>query len=360
MYRHSEIFTGDFTIIVTYFRSSSYNTHSMCEQQYFAEYVLGWRGPSGQKADKGTIVHKVLEILAVIKKAQQDSQESIDDDVIGKVDTNSYSLNTIIEKVYKYYSEANSHHKWTLKDYKDCHSWVYKAIEFNDGMFDPRNRYILCPEQHFDIEIKKPWSAYSYDTPDGKLEGNLALKGTIDLITLVNDNTIEIVDWKTGRRLDWATGQEKTQEKLEKDPQLRIYHYAISHLYPKIDHIIFSIYFINDGGPFSICFDKSDLVKTEEMLRQKFEIVKNTRKPKLNKSWMCNKLCHFGKTTFENTHVLPQIEYRENQTCTMGSTMTKCEQIKHDMDMHGMKYVVEQYKNKNHSFGKYKAPGSTE
>jgi hypothetical protein len=360
VYGYSKIFTGDSTIIVTYFRSSSYNTHSMCEQQFFMEYVLGYRGPSGQKADKGTIVHKVLEILAVIKKAEQDGIKTIDDDVIGKLDISTYSLNTIIEKVYKHYTEASPHHKWALKDYKDCHAWVYKAIEFNGGMFDPRNRHILCPEQHFDIEIKKPWSAYSYDTPEGKLEGNLAIKGTIDLITLVGDNTIEIVDWKTGRRLDWATGKEKTQEKLESDPQLRIYHYAISHLYPKIDHIIFSIYFINDGGPFSICFDKSDLPKTEEMLRQKFEIVKNTRKPRLNKSWMCTKLCHFGKTTFDNTHITPQIEYRENHTCNMGSTMTKCEQVKHDIDLHGMNVVVEQYKNKNHSFGKYKAPGSTE
>ena len=66
MHGYTKIFTGDSTIIVTYFRSSSYNTHSMCEQQYFLEYVLGYRGPSGQKADKGTIVHKVLEILAVI------------------------------------------------------------------------------------------------------------------------------------------------------------------------------------------------------------------------------------------------------------------------------------------------------
>jgi hypothetical protein len=331
----------------------------MCEQQYFLEYVLGWRGPSGQKADKGTIVHKVLEILAVIKKAQQDGKDEVIDDVIGKININDYNLNTIIEKVYKYYSEANSHHKWAIKDYKDCHAWVYKAIEFNGGMFDPRNRNILEPEQHFDIEIKKPWAQYSYDTSEGKLEGYLALKGTIDLITLVNDNTIEIIDWKTGRRLDWATGQEKTQEKLEKDPQLRIYHYAISHLYPHIEHIIFSIYFINDGGPFSICFDKSDLKNTEDMLRSKFEIVKNSRKPRLNKSWMCTKLCHFGKTTFENTVVQPEVEYRENQTCNPGSYMTKCEQVKHDVELYGIKQVVDLYKNPSHSFGKYKAPGST-
>jgi hypothetical protein len=660
-------------MIITYFRSSSYNTHSLCEQQYFIEYVLGWRGPSGQKADKGTIVHKVLEILAVIKQAQQNNIQEINDDVVGSLNVHKYDLDKIVQQVYTHYTERSTHHKWTAKDHKDCHAWVYKAIEFNDGMFDPRNRHILCPEQHFDIEIKKPWSAYSYDTPEGKLEGNLAIKGTIDLITLVNDNTIEIVDWKglpintqiptidgwktmgdltigdivfdqqgeqcsvvgkskvsfkpcykitfndttsvicdnehlwklsndktvsimelkvgdkinvskpiscdysdlpidpyvlgvwlgdgrnrsceiygedseifdniqkqgyglgkniekrythlkchtilnttkilrslnllknkhipdiyfrasyeqrlallqglmdtdgnvntfrkqavftscnkklsddvkhllltlgqrpnqstvkrstnfkknitvypiafrpidinpfmisrkaskisevwghgasstrritkieksidqktqcisvnskdntylctenyipthnTGRRLDWATGKEKTQEKLESDPQLRIYHYAISHLYPHIDHIIFSIYFINDGGPFSVCFDKSDLSKTEDMLRQKFKIVKNSRKPQLNKSWMCSKLCHFGKTTFDNTKIAPIEEYRNGQLCAKDTTMTKCEQIKHDLDLYGIDATIGLYKHPNHTFGSYKAPGT--
>ena len=331
----------------------------MCEQQYFMEYVLGWRGPSGQKADKGTITHKVLEILAIIKKAKQDHQKAIDDDVIGKLDVDNYNLNVIIEKVYKYYTEKADHHKWSVKDYKDCHSWVYKAIEFNNGMFDPRNRQILMPEQHFDFEIKKPWSKYSYSLPDGStIDGNLAMKGTIDLITLLDDDTIEVIDWKTGKRLDWATGQEKTQEKLENDPQLRIYHYAIKHLYPKIKHIIFSIYFINDGGPFSICFNDSDIPKTEDMLREKFNIIKNSKKPKLHKSWMCNKLCHFGKTTFENTGIEPTVEYRDDQLCQKNTTMTKCEQVKHDLDLYGIDTTMLLYKNPKHSFGSYKAPGT--
>lgn len=331
----------------------------MCEQQFFLEYVLGWRGPSGQKADKGTIVHKVLEVLAVIKQAQQNNLSSIEDDIVGLLQTDNYNLDEIITIIYNHYSNASSHHKWTPKDHKDCRDWVYKAINFNNGMFDPRNRDILCPEKHFDFEIKKPWSKYSFDTPEGKLDGHLGLKGTIDLVTKVNSNTIEIIDWKTGKRLDWATGQEKTQEKLEKDPQLRIYHYAISHLYPEIDHIIFSIYFINDGGPFSICFDKSSLKETEDMLRRKFEIIKATKKPKLHKTWMCSKLCHFGKTTFEqNNNILPILEYRDGQLCEQGKLMTKCEQIKHDMELHGMDYVVESYKHQNHSFGSYKAPGS--
>lgn len=330
----------------------------MCEQQYFMEYVLGWRSPSNQKADKGTIVHKVLEILAVIKKGQQDNQDSINDDILGDIPVVGYDLESIIKNVYDHYIGLCHHHKWAEKDFTDCRKWVYKALEFNNGMFDPRNRDILCPEQRFDIAINKKWAEYEYEYKDQTIKGTLGLKGTIDLITKVDDSTIEIIDWKTGKRLDWATGQEKTQEKLENDPQLRIYHYAVQKLYPDIPHVIVTIFFINDGGPFSIIFDKSDLPKTEEMLKDKFEIIKKSRKPALKKSWMCSKLCHFGKTTFDNTHINPLEEYRDGQLCSKDSNMTKCEQIKHDIEMKGMDTVIDEYSAKGHNIGNYKAPGT--
>jgi hypothetical protein len=329
----------------------------MCEQQYFIEYVLGWRGPSNQKADTGTIVHKILEILAFIKKANQDNINNITDDIVGDIDTMNYNLYTIIDQVYDYYSTANKHHKWTEKDKIDCTKWVEKTLSFNNGMFDPRNRDIVCPEQHFDFIIDKPWSKYSFDTPDGKLEGQLALKGTIDLITKIDDNFYEIVDWKTGKRLNWATGKQKSQECLENDPQLRIYHYAASQLYPNVDHIMVTINFINDGGPFSICFEKKDLLKTEQMIKQKFEKIVTVKKPQLHKSWMCSKLCHFGKTTFDGTSIAPLEEYRYGQTTPCGAIMSKCEQIHHDIEIKGMNSVIQEYKHPNHTFGFYKAPG---
>ena len=188
----------------------------------------------------------------------------------------------------------------------------------------------------------------------------MAIKGTIDLITRVNESTLEIVDWKTGRRLDWATGEEKTFAKLQNDPQLRIYHYAVSMLYPNIDHIIVSINFINDGGAFSICYDKTDLAYTENMIRQKFDAIKNTKVPRLNKTWKCKKLCHFGKSTFENTSIDPLIEYRDGQTCGVDTYMTKCEQVKHDIALKGIDRVVDEYTTPGYSVGKYKAPGSAE
>jgi hypothetical protein len=328
--------------------------------QYFIEYNLGIRSPSNQKADKGTIVHKVLEILAYIKLTEQNNEKFYNDDIIGQVNITNYNLDHITEQVYNYYSSQFKHHEWKVKDYKDCHLWVNKALTDHNGSFDPRTRNIVQPEQRFDIVIDKPWANYKYVTKNDIIEGKLAIKGTIDLITKVNDNTIEIIDWKSGKRLDWATGQEKTFAKLQEDPQLKLYHYAVSHLYPKIDHIIFTINFINDGGAFTICYDKSDLPSTELMIKNKFETIKNTKAPQLNKTWKCTKLCHFGKTTFENSHILPILEYRDNQITKVDNHMTKCEQVKHDIDLLGMENVVDNYTVPGYSVGSYKAPGSTE
>ena len=303
-----------------------------------------------------------MEILAVIKLAQQNKEDSCIDDIIGKINVNNYNLDNIISLVYDYYSSRFKHHEWSDKDYKDCALWVNKALMEHNGMFDPRLRNIVQPEQHFDIVIDKPWADYRYETDDGILEGKLAIKGTVDLITKVNDSTLEVIDWKSGKRLDWATGQEKTMDKLYLDPQLKIYHYALSKLYPEYDNVIMSINFINDGGAFSVCFGKKDLSSTEDLIRKKFESIKSCKKPKLNKTWKCTKLCHFGKTTFADSDsggILPILEYRDSQSCANGSVMTKCEQIKHDIEIKGLKEVVKEYKNPDHCFAKYKAPGST-
>ena len=95
------------------------------------------------------------------------------------------------------------------------------------------------------------------------------------------------------------------------------------------------------------------------MIRSKFEKIKPVQRPALHKTWMCSKMCYFGKTTFENTSVSPIEEYRDNRKIPVGQNMTKCEQVHHDIQMFGMNEVVDQYKHPDHSFGFYKAPGET-
>ena len=245
--------------------------------KYYINYTLGWREPSNQKAEKGTIVHKVMEVLAEIKLAQQNGLSSIKDDIAGEIDVNNYELDDIKKACYDYYSK-HSTNKWVLKDQTECNKWVDKALDYGGGEFDPRNSNIVKAEQAFDFEVKKDWAKYSYELEDGKkLEGYLALKGTIDQISKLDDDLYQILDWKTGRRLNWATGKTKEYADLQKDPQLRMYYYAAHHLFPEIQNIEVCIYFMNDGGPFRLCFSPEDIPAIEDMLMQKFHEIRDGR-----------------------------------------------------------------------------------
>jgi hypothetical protein len=102
------------------------------------------------------------------------------------------------------------------------------------------------------------------------------------------------------------------------------------------------------------------------MIRRRFEVIRDTERPKLireidkSQTWKCRKLCHAGMTTFEDTHVEPQIEERPGQVTRWKQPMTKCEQMKFMIEKHGIEWVTEHYKHPDHEHGKYKAPGSME
>ena len=249
-------------------------------------YVLGHQTVSGKKAQMGTIVHKVMECLARCKKAIQDNKRTTVDDALGKLKATKKLLytkdfvNELTDQSYNYYT-SNCVHDYTKSDYNTCKKWVWMALDYNNGQFDPRERKIVEPEPHFDIEIDRPWAKVNYTLPNGEaFTGRLAIKGTIDLVTEVDDGVIEVVDWKTGQRKDWATGEQKDYEKLSKDPQLLLYYYAISKLFPQYEQAIMSIFYIRDGGPFSLCFDESDQEYFLDKLRTRFFQIKNNQKPK--------------------------------------------------------------------------------
>lgn len=341
-------------MLVTYIRSSSYNNYSYCQMQYFMTYVLGHQSVSGKKADVGTIVHKVLECLASLKKAEQELKGKskkivIEDDSLGKISITKQELyedktvSALLDKSFEFYTE-NSSHSFTKLDKENCYSLICTTLDFNHGQFDPRNRNIVAAEPHFDIPIEEDWAKFEYVLPDGKkINGQLAIKGTIDLVTKTSDKIIEVIDWKTGRRLDWATGEEKTYEKLCSDPQLLLYNYAISKLFPDYEQAIMSIFFIKDGGPFSMCFDKSDQSKFLDMLKQKFKDIQQNNQPKPisqdRNNWKCTKLCHFCKNNWQD------------------SDKNMCIYVEDYLNTHGMDKTVKDCTREGFNIGFYEAPG---
>ena len=314
-------------MIVTNLRSSSITTFKGCPMAWFLEYNLGWDGGSNKAAIKGTVVHAVLELLACIKKADQEGQKTITTDMgISRLKVKDYlSTTRLLDKLtcrlYDIHTKKYPQLKWKDVDQKDCIKWVCKTLDGWGGQFDPRSRNIIEPEMFFDIEIVKPWSAYKYTLPDGtKLQGFFSIKGTIDVVTELDKNTIEVVDYKSGRyRKDWNTGEEKTIEYIRNEIQPRMYHYVLGQKYPD-KQVMVTMLYINAGGPFSVYYDHSDIAKTEKIIKKYYQEIKKA-KPHCVKTWKCSKMCEYGKTDFSDTLVTPLI--RDDRY------LTKCAQMEY-------------------------------
>jgi len=321
--------------------------------QYFITYVLGYYPTSGKKAELGTIVHKVMECLAGLKKELQNASPRtkkliLNDDAVGKIVVDRSELlsstlpNDLLEKSFDYYTK-HSEHSFSKGDKEECRKLVWDTLNFNNGQFDPRNRSIIDAEPHFDIPIDEDWAHYEYEINGEKIKGQLAIKGTIDLVTKIDDNTIEAVDWKTGKRLDWATGEEKTIEKLNSDPQLLLYNYALSKLYPNYKQSIMSIFFIKDGGPFSLCFDSSDHDRFLKMLKVRFQDIQKNNNPKPisedRNNWKCTKLCHYCKNKWQETDT------------------NMCQYVDNYLKNNGMQKTVTDLTKSDFNIGFYSAPG---
>lgn len=333
-------------IPITYFRSSSYNQWDMCQQCYFLEYTLGIKGPSGKKAEMGTIFHKVMECLARTKLCIQNGETVFEDDAVGELKAREDTLMTapywerIFSLAFAHYA-MRSVHKFSMADRRQIATWIADTLDFQNGMFDPRRRTIVAAEPHFDIEFTEPWAHYNFG--DG-LEGQLRLKGTIDLVTKINDNTYEVVDWKTGKRSDWATGKEKDFKALTHDPQLLIYYYAITQMYPHVDNVVMSINFIKFNEPFTVAYDKSDIVIVKNMLRKRFETIKACTRPHLKSNtgshWFCQRVCPHLKTPHP----------KDGTKCV-------CHYIRDAIKKHGINNVIQNEKADGHQHDSYKNPG---
>jgi ATP-dependent helicase/DNAse subunit B len=304
-------------------------SYDLCAHRSFIEYNIGIKQPYNAASMKGTIVHKVMEILAQSKLCQQDGDVGFDDEMLGEVYVDEIQPISILSRVFEKYQEENPQMDLDEAMYKETSRLVKKAIAYSGGEYDPRNLDIVAVEHPFDMVINKPWAKYSYESPAGIVEGQLALKGTIDLVIKHDDNTYEIRDYKTSARAwDWAKNSEKTDENIYKDFQIMLYYYAACHAFPKIKNILFTIYFINVDKPMLITFDRTDLPMIENVIRKKFETMVADKKPKLNVSFRC-KFCPFSKDIQKGTKKTV-CEFFRDEIKTIGFDRTMAEHARWD------------------------------
>jgi len=345
-------------ILIPYFRSSSLGCHSFCEMQYYQIYGLGYQNASGLKAVLGTCTHRVMEILGKCKKILQDGdKQSFIDDAIGLVKFTKKGLHTdkfvddLIRRSYDYYGASHPELDFnkpkfsekvddeTIKDtFKFVEKLVYVGLKNWKKEYDPRTSNVLAIEKHFDLPIEKDWAHFEHE---GK-KMQLSIKGTIDSVMLPDSNTIEVVDYKSGQRKDFATGEVKDYAKLQKDPQLLLYNHALSRLYPEVENRVMTILFLRDGGPFSMMYGKEDDEMFLEHLRKKFEEISNTKKPRpvssARNSWKCKYVCEFSKIDPETGKM-------------------KCKHVEDTIKTYGIDAATKKLKKPGFKVDYYESPG---
>jgi len=337
---------------IKFLRSSSYNQFEYCQMSYYITYNLGIRSRNTIKTNYGTVTHKVLEGFANCKKTIQDNPKKKDlsfkDEEMGILNFNEDSIMSedfvkeLTDKSYEYYRINNPHLDHNVKkDYKFCRSMVDVVINHNDGQYDPRKQNIVATEPLFSIPIDEEWAKFDYN---GELY-QLEVKGSIDLITEINKDTAQITDWKTSAtRKNWATGETKEEKDFYNDFQLLLYSFSAHKMYPQYSQFIPTIYFIQAGGPYSLCFDESHKKKVLSKMKDRLYEILKCKLPKPINKWRsdfrCTRLCQF---------------YKDNWP---GTETRICNYVEDHIKLYGIDKTSVELKEKNHSVSHYQAPGS--
>ena len=263
-------------MLINKFSSSLAETYKFCAFKYWLTYVLELESSgSGKAATIGTITHKALEWAARLKQRGKTTIDPL----------------WLLDRAW----DENPHpdlRKFTSKglsaDYKKAKASFFKVIE--DEFYNPYNLKIIDAERWFEIELPGPeWEVKK----DGKTK-QLAVRGFIDLIHKLSNDTIEIVDYKTGNRKSPFDSKEMDFYNLTKKLQAKIYFMAAKILFPQYKNCVVTFYYTSDGGPTTIGLSNGDVPSILSELYDIFKTIKSDSLIRRNRSWKC-KLCNFSK-----------------------------------------------------------------
>lgn len=268
--------------------ASAIGLYNHCPFSYYLHYILGMESKAGKAALQGNIVHQALEWMIKLRKCGKTNVDPMwllhrawDEHTAATPEISIRKVTTRIDKETGGFKEA--------ADFKKCRIALETILA--DDYHNPYKLTVLDGEQWFALEM--PGEEWQCLDKDGKLY-QFAVRGFIDLVHEIDDDTIEIVDWKTGNRKNFYTQEPIDEIVLMQEIQPRLYHLAAYFLYPKYKNILITFFYANEGGPVTIALSHDDLVDTIAFLHTFFTTVKSDTLIRRSLHWSC-KMCSFGR-----------------------------------------------------------------
>ena len=340
-------------IPVSYYRSSSITEWCNCPLRYFANHVLGLKYPSGPKALLGTAFQEVMEVLAHNQDFTDEQVENLTREVYDKM-VDSVDFARVPPSSIRKGGERKSKEAWL--PFRDLKKSVDNVMSMEPRAFDVRKMDVVATELKFDVEIKEPWARYDFTLKGKRYQGNLRLKGSIDLIVRNEDGTLSIIDWKSGKTEDMNTGEKKTFEDYEQDLQMAMY-YMVTRYYLGYDISDVTLCFLNEKEVYTLHFDE-DLVL--DRIRSIYEEMQQCVFPEKIDSKFCMRFCPYSKNDFGSVTSLPLIKPRdytwvdEDTGIPVNKTYKICGQLwNYHVSGYNAMQVAEALMRKGHSIEAY-------
>jgi len=283
-------------------------TTKNCEFKYFLQYHI--RLPEAKESNiyglKGTAAHTALEFYGNhirLLKSPELAEELKDKTSVDYIQAlKDYYAET---KLWKTDDRYGTDRKGNPKGFphpvaKQCEicPWATKA-----GLCSIVNKpYVSvegCPQPNFEDDLSLVhWTIEEADEypvfTEGEiigceveftleLEDGVIIRGVIDLVVKQDDDTLEIIDFKSGNK---TLGYDAALT----DPQMRIYSMAAKILWPEYETYITSLFYIRKRKMVSCVFGEQDDKDTLKAVKSHWNKIRNNKNPYRSQRsfWLCN------------------------------------------------------------------------
>jgi len=211
---------------------SALETYNRCPAKYKFQYLDRIKVPEKPELYFGSLIHEVVQ-YALKKDPIMPSRDELLE----------YLKNQWRDEVFENGTQA--------KQYFD---WGKQMLDKFHAGHKPGLRNIVCVEKRFQIPV-----------------GEHILSGMIDRVDKLPIGAYEVIDYKTSKQLP-------SQEEVNRDKQLCIYHLAVENLWPEAKDIRLTLYYLKHDSkittkrrPDEVEQIKEEIIKTAEKIAKETE-----------------------------------------------------------------------------------------